>query len=128
MPSLTSLIAHFSLSAWFKQRDTMFPQPWDLLLERILSMSTANTLHLYASAAEKVSNPESLLDRLDVVWMWQLKQEVAPFHKVSVAETVDPLQKNEIRRFILERIYHADGRIDCTEVTEVQPTTSAFKH
>ncbi len=106
----------------------MFPQPWDLLLERILSMSTANTLHLYASAAEKVSNPESLLDRLDVVWMWQLKQEVAPFHEVSVAETVDPLQKNEIRRFILERIYHADGRIDCTEVTEVQPTTSAFKH
>lgn len=122
MPSLTSITARFSLSAWFKRPNTMDPNPWNLLLERTLSQSTSITLHLYTSAAEKVSNPESLLDRLDVVWMWQLKQDVAPFHEISIVETKDSTQRNEIRRFILERVYLADGRIVPTEVTEVQPT------
>jgi len=121
MPSLSSITARLSLSAWFKRPHTIDPNPWNLLLERTLSQSTYITLHLYTSAAEKVSDPESLLNRLDVVWMWQLKQEVAPFHEVSVVEMKDSAQRNEIRRFILERVYHADGRIVPTEVTEVQP-------
>jgi hypothetical protein len=105
----------------------MDPNPWNLLLKRTLCEPTDNTLHLYTSASEKVADPQSFVDRLDVAWVWQLKAEEKPFHEVAIVETEDRLAKNETRSFVLDRVYHPDGRIDRTEVTEVQ-TTSAFKH
>ncbi len=128
MPSLASLTAHFSLPVWFKRCDTMDPKPWDILFQRILNQTTDNTLLLYLHAAEKLSNPKSFLEALVVVWMWQLKQELSPFHKVAVVETMDTSHRNKIRLFVLERIYHPDGRIDRSKVTEVRPTMSAFAH
>jgi hypothetical protein len=126
MPSLASLTALFP---WFKRRDKMEPNPWDLLLKRTLCEPTATTLHFYISAAKDVvTDPQSLLDRLDVVWVWQLKAEGKPFHEVAVVETEDRSAKNETRGFILDRVYNPDSSINRTEVTEVQPTTSAFKH
>ena|SRR5260221_7340680 len=85
----------------------MDPNSWDQLLECILFLSTANTLLLYMSTVEKVFEPQSLLDRLNVVWM--LKQETAPFHEISIIETEDTSQRNKIRGFNLEHIYHTDG-------------------
>lgn len=118
MSFLASLTARLS---WFKRRDTMYPNPWEELLSRTLSEATAITLHLYTSAAEKVHDPESFLNMLDVVWMWQLKCDLKPFHEICVFETEDP--KNGIRRFVLDRVYQATGGIH-TEVTEVQPNTT----
>ena len=106
----------------------MDPKPWDMLLKRTYSEQTDATLFFFTSAAENVSDPASVLDRLVVVWMWQLKAESPPFHELCIAETEDILHGNKTRRFILERVYRPDLRIDRTEVTEVQPTTSAFKH
>ncbi len=97
----------------------MDPNPWTLLLERTLSQSTAHTLHLYTSAASTVTDPESVLERLDVVWLWQIKQCGSPYHEFFVIETVDPLHRNEIRRFILERVLHANLPNNYTEDTEV---------
>jgi hypothetical protein len=98
----------------------MDPNPWDILLGRQFSGSTAITLLLYTSAAEKLAEPDYLLETLVVVWMWQLKQEFSPYHEFFVIETVDPNDGNKIRRFILERVLHQDR-------TEVRPTTSASK-
>jgi len=99
MPSLASLTA---LLLWFKQRDTMDPNPWNLLLKQTLCKPTDNTLHLYTSALEKVADPQSFVDRLDVAWVWQLKAEEKPFHEVAIVETEDRLAKNETRSFVLD--------------------------
>src|SRR5580765_6906536 len=101
MPSLASLTAVFP---WFKRRDTMEPNPWNLLLKRTLCEPTDSTLQFYVSAAEKVTDPQSFVDNLDVVWVWQLKAEVKPFHEVAVVETEDRA-KNETRCFVLHRVY-----------------------
>ena len=131
MPSLASLTSSLTarlplrVGLWFKRPDSMDPRPWDLLLDRLLNQPTANTLQLYNSAAKEAADPESLLGRLDVSWIWHLKHlEWAPFHEVSVIQTVDTLQGNEIRRFVLHRTYLADGGADRIEVNEVQPTTT----
>jgi len=116
MPSLAFLTA---LLPWFK-RDTMSLNPWTLLFKRTFSEPTDTTLYIYASAAEKVADPQSAVDRLDVVWVWQLKDDKGgPYHEVAIVETEDRQAKKERRCFVLERVYHRDGRIDRTEVTEV---------
>jgi hypothetical protein len=94
----------------------MDPSPWTVLLERTFKESTTVTLILYTSAAEKVDDPDSLLERLDVVWIWQLKVGHAPYHEFFVIETVD-LENNQVRVLILERVL-LDG--DCIEVSEVR--------
>jgi len=95
----------------------MDPNPWTLLLERTLKESTSITLHLYTTAAERVSDPDSLLKRLEVVWIWQLKHKGSPFHEFFVIETVDPEHGNKVRQLILERVLLDGNR---TEVSEVR--------
>lgn len=125
MFSFPSLTTRFSLPAWLKRRNTMDPNPWDILVRRTLNESTDTTLLLYLDAAKKRSDPNSLLDSLVVVWMWQLKQDSTPFHEVSVIETNDPSHGNKTRFFILERIYHRNGGIDRSDLTEVTPDNKA---
>jgi hypothetical protein len=121
MPPFTSLLSRISLPRislpWTKRRDMMDPNPWTLLLDRTLKESTSITLHLYTTAAEKVADPDSLLKRLDVVWIWQLKNEWSPFHEFFVIETVDPENANKIRPFILERVVLDSNRIEVSETT-----------
>ena len=92
MPPFPSLLAHLSLPhfslphfslPWTKRHDTMDPNPWNLLLKCTLKESTSITLHLYTNAAEDLLDPDALLERLDVVWIWQLKTPKPPFHKFS---------------------------------------------
>jgi len=94
-----------ALSALFKPRDTtMDLDPWVLLVERTLCLSTAHTLRLYISASEKLDTPEIVLERLEVVWMWFNKLKEPPQHEYFVIETIDRRENNLIRRFLLERI------------------------
>jgi hypothetical protein len=101
---------------------------WQIVLKRTLSSPTDSIFQHYITAAKEAADPQSLVDRLDVVWVWQIKEDLQPFHEAAVVETEDRLD-NKIRAFVLDRVYRADGTIECAEVTEVlQPTTSAFKH
>jgi hypothetical protein len=108
-------LPRFSLP-WTKRRDTMDANPWTVLLERTFKESTTVTLILYTTAAEKADDPDSLLNRLDVVWIWQLKVGNPPYHEFFAIETVDP-ENNQVQVLILERVL-LDG--NCIEVTEVR--------
>jgi len=117
-----------ALSALFKPRDTMSDlNPWTLLVERTLCQSTAHTLRLYISAAEKLEDFETVLDRLEVVWVWFNKLQELPEHEYFVIETVDRLQNNLTRRFLLERTILRNDSTEDTKAqdTQAQSTTSA---
>jgi len=93
---------------------------WQIVLKRTLSSPTDSIFQHYITAAKEAADPQSLVDRLDVVWVWQLKDDKGgPYHEVAIVETEDRQAKKERRCFVLERVYHRDGRIDRTEVTEV---------
>jgi hypothetical protein len=66
-----------------------------------------------------VPDPQNVLDRLEVVWMWQLKKNEVPFHEVCIIETVDLLDKNKRRGFVLDRVYEPDPSVVPNEIAEV---------
>ena len=120
--SLRETLSTFSplsvFSRLFKSHDTtMDLNPWVLLVERTFSQSTAHTLRLYISAAEKLEDSSAVLDRLDVVWIWYNKLEEAPQHEYFVIETADRMENNLIRRFLLERTV---TRNEATQDTEAE--------
>jgi hypothetical protein len=94
------------------------PNPWTLLLEPKLNQRTDHALLLYISAMN-VPDPEPFLKRLEVVWIWQLKNTTKPFHEVCVIETVDHSDNNKSREFVLDRVYDSDHVSDPLENVEV---------
>ena len=110
------------ISAWFNTPDTMDPNPWNYLVERPLKQPAGHTLQLFISATSKIPNPESLMERLQVVWVWYNKLQESPQHEYFVFETVDREENNQIRRFIFERTVPPEL---CNNHTEA---TNASKH
>lgn len=92
------------LFSWFqKPIDTIVMNPWDAIIDYNLYQQTSHFLFYFIQAASTTQAPESLLDRLQVVWIWLNKHPDPPEHEYIIIETKD-LQDGKTRLFVLDRV------------------------
>lgn len=87
---------------FYKPLDTMVFDTWAAIIDRSLYQPISHVLFYFTSAASASQTPGTVLDRLEVVWIWLNKDPDPPEHEYIIVETKDS-QDGKIRYFIFDR-------------------------